>query len=82
MQRMDPNGDGIVDEVEKRAFARSTAKLRASNMKYKKGFGAALALLALAWIGNAVLMMVIVNLSKVGDSLFAHSRVAPRRTYT
>eukprot|EP00964_Phaeocystis_antarctica_P068320 scaffold41383_cov63-Phaeocystis_antarctica.AAC.2 len=64
MQRMDPNGDGIVDEVEKRAFARSTAKLRSSNTKYKKGLGATLALLTLAWIGNAVLMMVIVNLSK------------------
>ena len=64
MRRMDPNGDGIIDEVEKRALARSSAKLRASNMKYKKGLGATLALLTLAWIGNAVLMMVIVNLSK------------------
>ena len=82
MRRMDPNGDGIVDEAEKLAFARSTAELRASHSKYKKGLGATLALLTLAWIGNAVLMMVIVNLSKVGDSLFAHSRVAPRRTYT
>ena len=33
-------------------------------MKYKKGLGATLALLTLAWIGNAMLMMVIVNLSK------------------
>ena len=82
MRRMDPNGDGVIDEVEKRALARSSAKLRASVMKYKKGLGVTLALLTLAWIGNAVLMMVIVNLSKVGDSLFAHSRVAPRRTYT
>jgi len=61
---MDPNGDGIVDEAEKLAFARSTAELRASHSKYKKGLGATLALLTLAWIGNAVLMMVIVNLSK------------------
>ena len=64
MRRMDPNGDGIVDEAEKLAFARSTAELRASHSKYKKGLGATLALLTLAWIGNAVLMMVIVNLSK------------------
>jgi hypothetical protein len=38
--------------------------LRASNMKYKKGLCATLALLALSWIGNAVLVMVIVNSSK------------------
>jgi len=37
MRRMDTNGDMIVDEVEKRAFARSSATLRASNMKYRKG---------------------------------------------
>ena len=64
MRRMDPNGDGIIDAKEGRAIARSSAKLRTSNMKYKKGLGATLALLILAWIGNAVLMMVIVNLSK------------------
>ena len=57
MRRMDPNGDGVIDEKEGRAIARSSAKLRASNMKYKKGLGATLALLTLAWIGNAVLMM-------------------------
>ena len=64
MRRMDPNGDGIIDEKEGRAIARSTAKLRASNMKYKKGLCATLALLTLSWIGNSVLVMVIVNLSK------------------
>ena len=41
MRRMDPNGDGIIDEKEGRAIARSSAKLRASNMKYKKGLGSA-----------------------------------------
>ena len=64
MRRMDPNGDGIIDEKEGRAIARSSAKLRASNMKYKKGLCATLALLTLSWIGNSVLVMVIVNLSK------------------
>ena len=64
MRRMDPNGDGIIDEKEGRAIARSSAKLRASNMKYKKGVCATLALLTLSWIGNSVLVMVIVNLSK------------------
>merc|ERR1740139_638539 len=64
MRRMDSNGDGIVDEVEQRAFARSSARLRDSNSKYKKGLGATLALLAIAWIGNALLMIVVVNLSK------------------
>jgi len=35
---MDPNGDGIIDEKEGRAIARSSAKLRASNMYvYRKG---------------------------------------------
>ena len=33
MRRMDPNGDGIIDEKEGRAIARSSAKLRASNRK-------------------------------------------------
>ena len=33
MRRMDPNGDGIIDEKEGRAIARSSAKLRASNMQ-------------------------------------------------
>ena len=61
---MDPNGDGIIDEKEGRAIARSSAKLRTSNMKYKKGLCATLALLTLSWIGNSVLVMVIVNLSK------------------
>jgi hypothetical protein len=61
MRRMDPNGDGIIGEKEGRAIARSSAKLRASNMnKYKKGLCATLALLALPWIGNTVLVMVIV----------------------
>ena len=64
MRRMDPNGDGTIDEKEGRAIARSSAKLRASNMKYKKGLCAILALLTLSWIGNSVLVMVIVNLSK------------------
>ena len=32
--------------------------------KYKKGLCATLALLTLSWIGNSVLVMVIVNLSK------------------
>ena len=64
MRRMDPNGDGTIDEKEGRAIARSSAKLRASNMKYKKGLCATLALLTLSWIGNSVLVMVIVNLSK------------------
>ena len=35
MQRMDVNGDGIIDGTEARAAARSSAKLRASNSKYK-----------------------------------------------
>ena len=57
---MDPNGDGIIGEKEGRAIARSSAKSRASNMKYKKGLCATLALLTLSWIGNTVLVMVIV----------------------
>jgi hypothetical protein len=63
MRRMDPNGDGIIGEKEGRAIARSSAKSRASNMKYKKGLCATLALLTLSWIGNTVLVMVIVYMS-------------------
>ena len=61
---MDPNGDGIIDEKEGRAIARSSAKLRASNMKYKKGLCATLALLVLSWFGNAGLIAAVVTLSK------------------
>ena len=64
MRRMDPNGDGIIDEKEGRAIARSSAKLRASNMKYKKGLCATLALLVLSWFGNAGLIAAVVTLSK------------------
>lgn len=64
MRRMDPNGDGIIDEKEGRAIARSSAKLRASNMKHKKGLCATLALLVLSWFGNAGLMVAVVTLSK------------------
>ena len=64
MRRMDPNGDGIIDEKEGRAIARSSAKLRASNMKYKKGLCATLALLVLSWFANAGLMVAVVTLSK------------------
>ena len=64
MRRMDPNGDGIIDEKEQRAIARSTAGLRASKSMYQKGFLAIFVLLILSWIGNAGLMVAIVNLSK------------------
>ena len=66
MRRMDPNGDEIIDvhEKEGRAIARSSAKLRASNMKHKKGLCATLALLVLSWFGNAGLMVAVVTLSK------------------
>ena len=64
MRRMDPNGDGIIDEKEGRAIARSSAKLRASSMKYKKGLCATLALLVLSWFGNAGLIAAVVTLSK------------------
>jgi len=61
---MDLNGDGIIDEKEQRAVARSTAGLRASKSMYQKGFIAIFVLLILSWIGNAGLMVAIVNLSK------------------
>ena len=64
MRRMDPNGDGIIDEKEACAIARSTAELRASKSKYQKGLIATIALLVLSWIGNAGLMVAVVNLSK------------------
>ena len=64
MQRMDVNGDGIIDGTEARAAARSSAKLRASNSKYKKGLIATFALLVLSWMGNAGLTMAVVHLSK------------------
>jgi len=64
MRRMDLNGDGIIDEKEARAIARSTAGLRASKSKYQKGLIATVALLVLSWIGNAGLMVAVVNLSK------------------
>ena len=61
---MDPNGDGIIDKEEARAIARSTAGLRASKSRYRKGLIATVALLVLSWIGNAGLMVAVVNLSK------------------
>ena len=61
---MDVNGDGIIDKEEARAIARSTAGLRASKSKYQKGLIATVALLVLSWIGNAGLMVTVVNLSK------------------
>ena len=64
MRRMDLNGDGIIDEKEQRAIARSTAGLRASKSMYQKGFIAIFMLLILSWIGNAGLMVAIVYLSK------------------
>ena len=64
MRRMDPNGDGIIDKKEARAIARSTAGLRASKSRYRKGLIATVALLVLSWIGNAGLMVAVVNLSK------------------
>ena len=64
MRRMDPNGDGIIDKKEARAIARSTAGLRASKSRYQKGLIATVALLVLSWIGNAGLMVAVVNLSK------------------
>ena len=64
MQRMDVNRDGIIDGTEARAAARSSAKLRASISKYKKGLIATFALLILSWMGNAGLTMAVVHLSK------------------
>ena len=64
MRRMDLNGDGIIDEKEQRAIARSTAGLRGSKSMYQKGFIAIFVLLILSWISNAGFMVAIVNLSK------------------
>ena len=64
LRRMEPNGDGIIDEKEQRAIARSTAGLRGSKSMYQKGFIAIFVLLILSWISNAGFMVAIVNLSK------------------
>ena len=64
MRRMDLNGDGIIDNKEARAIARSTAKLRASKSKYLKGLIVTVALLVLSWVGNAGLTVAVVTLSK------------------
>ena len=64
MRRMDPNGDGVIDEKEGRAIARSSAKLRASNSRLWKVVFGVFALLFLSWLGNAGLMVAVVTLSK------------------
>jgi len=64
MRRMDPNGDGVIDEKEGRAIARSSAKLRASNSRLWKVVFGVVALLVLSWMGNAGLMVAVVTLSK------------------
>jgi len=64
MQRMDPNGDGMISKKEARAEARFAAKQLDKLSFWKMVALSIAAFLFLTWIGNACLMAVIVALSK------------------